>query len=70
MVASLICLNVPDPDLEMGGQSPKRLFSAFQASVWSKNKGEGALPPGPSPGSTSVQLISNTCLSRFDYVTV
>ena len=52
---------MPDPDLEIrgdpraldkegplekeGGQSPKK--------VWSKNKGGGAGPPGPSPGSAT-----------------
>ena len=36
---------VPDPDLEIGawggggGRSPKKIFLALQASVWSKNKG-------------------------------
>ena len=32
-----------------GGRSPKKMFSALRASVWSKKKGAG--PPGPSPGS-------------------
>ena len=26
------------------------IFSALRASVWSNNKGMGAVPPGPSPG--------------------
>ena len=31
-----------DPDLEIrGAQSLKKIFSAVQASVWSKNKGGG-----------------------------
>ena len=29
-----------------GGWSPKKIFSALQASVWSGNKG-GGRPPGP-----------------------
>ena len=29
-----------------GGRSPKKVFSPFRASVWSKNKGE-AWAPGP-----------------------
>ena len=33
-----------------GGGGPKKDFSAPRASVWSKNKGEGSGPPGPSPG--------------------
>ena len=33
-----------------GGGSPK-FFSALRASVWSKNRGWGLGPPGPSPGS-------------------
>ena len=40
---------VPDPDLEIrgrgAGRSPKKLFSALHASVWSKNKGD----TGPRP---------------------
>ena len=38
-----------------GAQSPKKIFLALQASVWSKNKVGygGAGPPGPSPGSAS-----------------
>ena len=35
-----------------GGRSPKKIFSALRASVWTKNKGGGGgAPPGPSPGS-------------------
>ena len=56
---------VPDPDLEIreggstkplrgGGRSQKK--SAFQASVWSKNKG-GA---GPFPGSATVMTENNS----------
>ena len=33
------------------GRSPKKLFSALRASVWSQNK--GGRPPGPSPGSVT-----------------
>ena len=37
-----------------GGRPPKNiLFPALRASFWSKNK-EGAGPPGPSPGYTTV----------------
>lgn len=46
---------VPDPDLEIRGEgliSPP-IFLALWASVWSKNKGRGAAPPEPSPGSTT-----------------
>ena len=61
-----------DPDLQMGGgvgaRHPDREittrgaisktnnFSALRASVWSKNKGEGSGPPGPSPGSATYTL--------------
>ena len=42
-------ITVPDPDLEIKGgggggdgrRSPKKFFSAFRTSVWSKNKGKG-----------------------------
>ena len=36
-----------------GGRSPKKIFSALRASVWTKNKGGGGggAPPGPYPGS-------------------
>ena len=44
----------PDPEIKEG-QSPKKIFSALWASVWSKNKG-GTGPPGPSPGSASALL--------------
>ena len=67
---------VPDPDLEIrrgrssrlldkggGGQSPKKIFSALRASVWSKNKGEGR---GPSPGS-STALALNKNASALAY---
>ena len=40
-----------DPDLEIrdgGGQSPKKIFSALRASVWSKTKGRLG-PLGPLP---------------------
>ena len=55
---------VPNPDLEISGGprssrpldktgegSPKRMFSALRASVWSKNKDRS---PGPSPRSATV----------------
>ena len=42
-------ITVADPDLQIrgvgggGGKGvSKKIFSAFQASVWSKNKGEGS----------------------------
>jgi len=49
---------VADPDLQIregpghpdpgeGGLSPKKIFSALRASVWSNNKGGGAGPPAP-----------------------
>ena len=50
---------MPDPDLEIrgggwAGRSPKKLFSALRASVWSKNKGGGwGRAPGPFPGSAT-----------------
>ena len=39
----------PDPEIRGGGrgQSPKKVFSALQTSVWSKNQGGRA--PGPLP---------------------
>ena len=45
----------PNPEIR-GGAVSKKVFSALQASVWSKNK--GALPwskhkGGPSPGSAT-----------------
>ena len=51
-----------DPQIrEGGGRSPKKIFSALQASVWSKNKGGGgAGPPGPSPGSATALSIYNS----------
>ena len=41
---------VSHPDSEIRGGGPNKDFSAPRASVWSKNKGEGSGPPGPSPG--------------------
>lgn len=39
--------SVPDPDLAIrGAWSPKKIFSAPWASVWTKNKGELG-PQGP-----------------------
>ena len=35
----------PDPEIRGGGRSPKRFFSALQASVWSKNKGGAPRAP-------------------------
>ena len=50
-----------DPQIREGGRSPKKIFSALQASVWSKNKGGGgAGPPGPSPGSATALSIYNS----------
>ena len=51
---------MPDLDLEInggrgGGGSPKFL-SAFQASVWCKNKG-AAGPSGSSPGSITGEVF-------------
>ena len=56
---------VPDPDLEIKGgggvgggkrrRSPKKLFSALRASVWSKNKGEG----GGVPKEDLFQFLDN-----------
>ena len=39
-----------DPEIRGGGGDPKKDFSAPRASAWSKNKGGGSGPPGPSPG--------------------
>ena len=40
--------------LDKGGAGlPKKILPLW-ASVWSKNKGEGSGPLGPSPGSTTV----------------
>jgi len=39
-------VEVPDLQIRVGGN-----FSAVQASGWSKDKGRGQGPPGPSPGS-------------------
>ena len=41
-------------DLRDKGCGLKVIFSAFQASVWSKNKVHGdSSPPGPFPGSAT-----------------
>ena len=37
--------------IQREGWSPKKIFSALRASVWSKNRGHGGL--GPSPGSAT-----------------
>ena len=45
-------LGHPDPEIRgEGGWSPKKYFSALQASVWSKNKEGGWGEPG-SPGTS------------------
>ena len=58
---------MPDPDLEIReaqsfrppggggvrGGLQKNCFSALQAPFWSKNKGGGAVPLGPFPGSAT-----------------
>ena len=50
----------PDPEImgrgggEEGCLSPKKIFSALRASVWSNNKEGGRAPrPLPSPGSAT-----------------
>ena len=46
-----------DPEITTKGAISKtKNFSALWASVWSKNKGEGSGPPGPSPGSATYTL--------------
>ena len=50
--AMLLITAVPDPDFDIrgrGGAVSKKLFSARPPSVWSKNKGGGAGPPGSLP---------------------
>ena len=42
-----------DKRLGGGGVVSKKIFSALRGSVWSKNKAEGAGPPGYSPGSAT-----------------
>ena len=44
----------PDAEIEGRGAVLKDIFSALRASVSSKTKGEGAGPPGPSPGYATV----------------
>ena len=40
----------PDPSIRGGRDwSPKKFFSAFRASVWSKNRGGRGGPAGPLP---------------------
>ena len=59
LASSWSLFTVPDSDLEMGGGgeregggwSPKEVFLALRASVWSKNKGWGHL--GHSAGSAT-----------------
>ena len=46
------------------GGLPKKCFSALRASVWSKNRGRGRTPPGPSPESATVMYIE--CLSFME----
>ena len=43
----------PDSEIRGGACLKKKLFSAFRASFWSKNK-EGQGPPGPSRGSATI----------------
>ena len=47
----------PDPEIR-GAQSLKKIFSALQALVWSKNKrgGGGEVSPGSGTGLTEVIL--------------
>ena len=67
---------MPNPDLEIrggqssrtfdkGGGSPKKIFSALWASVWSKNR-RGSRPLGPSPGSATrwSSCVQCTTLNR------
>ena len=65
MMLMMLFVTVPDPDFEIrlggggdhpdpsirGGRdwSPKKFFSAFRASVWSKNRGGRGGPAGPLP---------------------
>ena len=44
----------PDPQIRGGGRSPKKLFWALRASVWSKSKGaqKGRVPPLDPPLKT------------------
>ena len=51
-------LPVADPELQIrggggGGGVTQKFFSALRASFWLKNKGRGAGPPGPCPGSAT-----------------
>ena len=56
---------------DKGGGLPKILY-AFQALVWSKNKGGGRGPPGPSPASATVDCPPNkvTVVERWPLVAV
>ena len=55
----------PDPEIRLGGRSPKQFFLALRALFWSKNKGD-APPPGPSPGSAPLYVRLWVCyLSSF-----
>ena len=65
---------MPDSDLEMGGEgggerekvggrSPKEVFLALRASVWSKNKGGGHL--GHSAGSATGSYLVYVTRSTF-----
>ena len=62
---------VPDPDLEIGGggggegggRSPKEIFLALRASVWSKKRGSGH--PGHSAGSTTGSYLVYVTLYKF-----
>ena len=43
----------PNSEIREGDRSQKQFFSALRASFWSKNKGGGAGPPAPFPGSAT-----------------
>ena len=41
----------------------KNISSALRASIWSKNRGGGGNPPGPSPGSaTAIELRTESAI--------
>ena len=45
-----------------GGGTSKKFFSALRASLWFKNRGGGqGGPPGPFPGSATVQSLCIKC---------
>ena len=54
----------PDPEIK-GGQSPKKIFSALWASVWSKNKG-GHRSPGSLPWIRQCSTVKlHLCFCRL-----